>query len=247
MKKLIAIITLFSITSFVLLAQRNIEDVLYLKNGSIIRGSIVELVPDSTLKIEIAGGSLLVYKASEIRLIAKEEKAKKEKQKSIITNSHGFRFGMEGGWVVGSGDNENKSPLSLHMQGFYHFLPASALGIGAGLEFFNTTQAPLYLDLRHYFNQRYYAPFLFVQGGYLFPVGPEHDVVSGYKSKGKTSFMVNPGLGFMFPLSERSELTISISYRYQEVKSTIEDYYKPNYEIVEKMNRINFKVGLQLH
>jgi hypothetical protein len=247
MKKLISIVSLSLIAVTALFAQKNLEDVLYLKNGSIIRGSITEWVPDSTLKIEIAGGSLFVFKANEIRLIAKEEKIKKEKQKTVINASSGFRFGLDGGWVVGSGDNENKSPLSIHIQGFYHFLPSSAAGIGTGLEFFNTTQAPVYLDLRQYFSQRYYAPYVFIQGGYLLPIGPQHDDVSGYASKGKASFMVNPGLGFMFPLSEKSELTISISYRYQQIKSTIDDYFKPDYVKTEKMNRINFRIGLMLH
>lgn len=247
MKKLILIIALLLITHAVLFAQKNPEDVLYLKNGGIIRGSIIEWVPDSAIKIEIAGGSLLVYKTNEIRIVAKEEKIKKEKQKTMISDSHGFRFGMDGGWVVGSGDNENKSPLSIHIQGFYHFFPFTAIGVGAGLEFFNTTQAPVYLDLRQYFSQRYYAPYLFMQGGYLFPVGPQHVDISGYTSKGKASYMINPGIGFMFPLSEKSELTVSVSYRYQEIKSTIEDYIKPDYIRREKMNRINFKIGLLLH
>jgi len=247
MKKLIFTVFLLSLVSLATFSQKRMEDVLYLKNGGVIKGDIREWVRDSIVKIEITGGSLLVFKANEVRLISKEEKIRQEKQKAVITLTRGFRFGIEGGWVVGSGDNQEKSPLSLHLQSFWHFIPSTAIGVGAGLEFFNTTQAPIYMDLRQYFNQKYYAPFLFVQSGFLFPIGPIHNDISGYETKGKKGYMLNPGIGFMFPLSEKSELTISISYRYQEVKSTINDYYKPNYEQIEKMNRVNFKIGFLLH
>jgi hypothetical protein len=50
-------------------------DVVYLKNGSIIRGIIVEQIPDVSIKIKTADGSLFVFKMSEIEKITKEEVA----------------------------------------------------------------------------------------------------------------------------------------------------------------------------
>ncbi|PCJ65495.1 MAG: hypothetical protein COA58_08785 [Bacteroidetes bacterium] len=49
-------------------------DVLYLKNGSIIRGQIIEQVPNKSLKIQTAGGSIFVYKMEEVEKIIKEPK-----------------------------------------------------------------------------------------------------------------------------------------------------------------------------
>ncbi len=49
-------------------------DVVYLKNGSIIRGLIMEQIPNETLKIQTADGSLFVYKMEEVVKITKEEK-----------------------------------------------------------------------------------------------------------------------------------------------------------------------------
>jgi hypothetical protein len=48
------------------------EDVIYLKDGSIIRGVILEEVPGETYKIEIAGGSVLVFEADEVKKIVRE-------------------------------------------------------------------------------------------------------------------------------------------------------------------------------
>ena len=54
------------------------QDVLYLKNGSIIRGKIIEMLPDKTVKIRTADGSLFVYQMTEVEKIVMEEAKKEE-------------------------------------------------------------------------------------------------------------------------------------------------------------------------
>jgi hypothetical protein len=54
-------------------AQTDKQDVLYLKNGSIIRGMIVQFIPDSTIKIQTIDGSLFVFPSLEIEKIQKED------------------------------------------------------------------------------------------------------------------------------------------------------------------------------
>ena len=48
------------------------QDVIYLKNGSIIRGLIIEQIPNVSLKIQTADGSVFVYKIDEIEKMTKE-------------------------------------------------------------------------------------------------------------------------------------------------------------------------------
>jgi hypothetical protein len=54
-------------------AQANYQDVVYLNNGSIVRGVIVEQIPNKTLKIETADGSVFVFNVSEIEKMTKEK------------------------------------------------------------------------------------------------------------------------------------------------------------------------------
>ncbi|MBI5474998.1 MAG: hypothetical protein HY961_21865 [Ignavibacteriae bacterium] len=49
-----------------------VGDVVRLKNGSIIRGSVIELIPDSIIKIETDNKSLFICKMSEVESISKE-------------------------------------------------------------------------------------------------------------------------------------------------------------------------------
>jgi hypothetical protein len=51
----------------------NIRDAVYLKNGSIIRGSVVEMIPDSVVRLLTSDGSLFVFPMKEVEKIVKEE------------------------------------------------------------------------------------------------------------------------------------------------------------------------------
>lgn len=54
-----------------LVAQDRV-DVVYLKNGSVVRGTIVEQVPNESIKLETADGSIFVFKMSEVERIVRE-------------------------------------------------------------------------------------------------------------------------------------------------------------------------------
>ena len=48
-------------------------DVVYIKNGSIIRGVIIEQIPNVQIKIQTKDGSVFVYKMDEIEKMTKEQ------------------------------------------------------------------------------------------------------------------------------------------------------------------------------
>src|ERR1700744_5635757 len=54
-------------------AQTNYEDVIYLKNGSIVHGMIIEQVPNKSFTIETRDENVFVFKVEEIEKITKEE------------------------------------------------------------------------------------------------------------------------------------------------------------------------------
>jgi hypothetical protein len=53
--------------------SQNTRDVVYLKNGSVVKGYITEMNPAENLKIKTADGSLFVYKMSEVLKMEKEQ------------------------------------------------------------------------------------------------------------------------------------------------------------------------------
>lgn len=64
-------VLLFSVNA---MAQEAMEDVLYLKNGNIYRGIIIEQVPGETMKIQTIGGNVFTVTIAEIAKITKENK-----------------------------------------------------------------------------------------------------------------------------------------------------------------------------
>jgi hypothetical protein len=239
-----------SLLSFILIfvciaafAQKDMDDVVYLKNGSRIQGSIMMVIPDSIVQIKQQGGSVWVFSMKEVTMIDKEEKVK---QHLMVGESKGYKVAMEVGALFGAKSNEDKTPIGLQMVHSYHFTPKTAIGLGAGLEFYHTTQIPLFVDLRYYFNRKYYAPFCFLEGGTMIPAGKKWTDNYGYSYKGKIGYMINPGLGFLLPSNEKMDFFFSFSYRYQELFFSRQDSYIEDYTRIEKMNRFKLSIGLIL-
>lgn len=74
---------LLSIITFVTLAftmnAQQYQDVVYLKNGSVIRGLITEQIPNKSLKIETTDGSIFICDMNDVNKITKEYQTKENK------------------------------------------------------------------------------------------------------------------------------------------------------------------------
>jgi|GEM_PF-2527913 len=71
---LLIVVILVIATPFISVAQSDLLDVVYLKNGSIIKGIITEQVPGTAVKIQTADGSLFVFEYDEITKMTREPK-----------------------------------------------------------------------------------------------------------------------------------------------------------------------------
>ena len=107
-------------------------DVVHLKNGSIIKGIVTEIIPSETIKIETAGGSIFVYQFDEIQSITKEEKV--EKVNEVPTQQIFFKD------------------------------PSYALGSGCGigcLSWFAPAPFPIILGIGQVYNEEYIKALIF--------------------------------------------------------------------------------------
>ena len=55
-------------------AQEEMQDVVYLKDGSIVRGTIIEQAPNASIKILTRDGNTFVYNMGDVERIAKERR-----------------------------------------------------------------------------------------------------------------------------------------------------------------------------
>lgn len=70
MKKLF--ILLIAALACMSLSAQTLKECVYLKNGSVIKGIIIEQVPNVSLKIQTADGSIFVYEMDQVEKITKE-------------------------------------------------------------------------------------------------------------------------------------------------------------------------------
>lgn len=71
--KVIVLLAMFFLCFGNLSAQTNLEDVVYLNNGSVIRGVIIEQIPGVSLKIKTNDGNIFVYDMKDVTKMHKEE------------------------------------------------------------------------------------------------------------------------------------------------------------------------------
>jgi len=96
MKSFLALILLAFCLPLTLSAQQNLEDVVYLKNGSVIRGIIVEQVPGKSVKIQTRDGSIFAYQMADIARMTKEPRVEvlPMKNTAVVINALGIlQFG----------------------------------------------------------------------------------------------------------------------------------------------------------
>ena len=144
-KTAFAVIAAALLSTYAYGADTEYEDVIYLKDGSVVRGVIVEEVPSETYKIEIAGGSVFVFEADEIDYVSREIKKLEEvppatgeaktERSSFYGDAGGYRpflFGFAG--VVGTFGSDAYNML-LYGGEFlvgWRLHPIYAVGLGFG-------------------------------------------------------------------------------------------------------------------
>jgi hypothetical protein len=210
--------------------QTQYEDVVYLKNGSIFRGMIIEQVPNVSLKIQTADRNVFAFRIDEIEKITKEEvqtvqvnKSKPEvgqfKQKGVtcIIELNIDRIDFD--------DHGLSAATGFQTTVGYLVNPYFSAGIGTGLMFIpdESIQLPLYADLRYNMIKKSVTPFISTGVGYSFGL-----TNTSYNRGG---LLVNANLGIKFFVSPKTAMNFSLGFRYQEyVHHNYYDYYYGYYD-----------------
>jgi len=221
MKHLFFILLSILFSSYVK-AQSNYQEVVYLKNGSIIRGIIIEQIPNVALKIQTADKSVWVYEFDEIEKIAKEEipaekKAYTEKEKFEIREK-GFASTIRGGIFASAIGYTYSATASIG----YQFNKKYSLTIGSGI-FGGTKIIPIFLMNRINFIDGIVTPTLGIELGYTYIDGSSGHYDSGY---------INPSIGLKLRMSKNSSWVFDFGYRYWNISNS-------------SINMLSFQTGVE--
>lgn len=226
MKKLFVLATML-IASFVASAQGLIETV-YLKNGNVIKGDIVEFQPNKSIKMETADGSLFVFEYKDIEKVTRERHDERVNYHHRPHRSHDAKFH----------DAEEQVPAFGLKKGYRGFVSAeSMLGDILGLSMSSTHGAqlndkifvgggvgmiigsdweegyslfPVYADFRVDFLNKKISPFMELKSGAVFA------------AQGTTGFYADFSFGCRFK-------RCSVSLGLNTIPGMDEYYYDNNY------------------
>lgn len=222
------------------------EEVVYLMNGSVIRGDVIEQNKEK-IKIKIAGGSILVYEMSEVERITKEEKKIKDKKgaKDFRFKETGYYNAVSFGLLPGQ-DEFGNFPFggSLHYVLGYQYQPIIGAGIGIGADTYLYSEIrnviPLYLEARGYLTENQpFSPYYSVQAGYGFAL--VNNTQSMIDAKG--GIMLHPKVGFRFPSRSNASFTTEIGYLFQKASFTFDDW-QGRYRDSVSFRRISVRLGI---
>lgn len=236
MKKMYYLITLtiVMVLSSISLFAQNMDDVLYLKNGSVIRGIIIEQVPNESLKIQTYDGNIFVYKMEEVLKITKESPIVQRKiggaKKGDFNKPDGYFGLLEIGYAT-------PTRLGVTVINGYRIVPQFAIGVGIGLQGYigyGEMTIPLFVHLRSDFLNRAVSPFI------AFNIGYNISVLGGYYG----GLMMEPTLGVSFNVgaSKKNRMTVGLGAAFDKISWYDRSYLDGEYYSALTVG-FNLKVG----
>lgn len=207
------LIILVTIYSFNMNGQTiNYEEVVYLKNGSVIKGVILEQIPNVSLKIKTKDENVFVFKMDEVEKIAKLEiiQKKNDTDETIKMKQKGFSSINELGANILLSNNTTKPMVAVHTINGYLINSNIFVGLGAGIE----TDAsifiiPIYAHGRFYLTKTKVAPYFGLSGGYGITTVNGSSTLQNGGALGEALF------GLKFQLNSMSALNFSLGYKLQ--------------------------------
>ena len=247
----------FLFVSTSLFAQIDFEDVLYLKDGSIIRGTIIEQIPTEYLKIELLGGSVLVYKMEDIEKIQREEihfSVKDFQKGKIVNRGAGYKNISEFGFLVGGAENSGYRSAAFTMQTIngYQFNHWLFTGIGAGLDRYGEidhTYSPIFVSLSGEPFEKRTSPYYFLDVGYSFAWRRNENNTGIEFDKAIGGPMTHVGFGLKVNTRSNVGYIISVGYKFHKSTYKFTEYNWWTGEPIRisenrTFNRISVKTGL---
>ncbi len=238
-------------------AQNVYEDVMYLKDGSMFRGSIKEQIPDSMVKIEIVGGNLITITSKQLDHIeyGKAGASRKPFQSADTiqeAKKQGYFNITEFGLMPGTNYSydyygyNNQSPvgINIHSINGYRFNPHLLIGGGVGLNLIQQAMMELYADARWEVLNRKATPYAYADAGYGFALTQkQEDIYSSISFKG--GFSWSTGIGMRFNFHRDGAFLVSAGYKMMKRSEHVTSDWTP-YETDREYtyNRVTMMVGL---
>ncbi len=225
--------------------------IIYLKNGSILKGKFRYSEDFNKLQI-FTSGNTWVFNATEVDSITD---FRERRMQNIMLNKFNSSFYMrtEIGVLAGNSDNSQTVPFSFSSSLNYQIESRFSFGIGTGIEFIKESYLPLFVNVELKWRNAYSTPYFFLKSGYLFPLSDSNEIyyydyqpwssVWPYYNQSLDAiggFVINPGVGYQWMYSSGFGMSFAFGYQFHRLK------YKGEYDygLDIDYNRLTIKFGI---
>lgn len=231
------------------------QDVIYLKNGSILHGKILEIKANESVTLHSNCGDKWVINQSDIENITKEDISdeylffNESGKTSFNYRQKGYYSNLNIGFLFSGNMDTPFPPLSLMFISGYRFENGISMGAGLGLEWLNEAYMPVVIDLKYNFTEGRINHFLYLQGGYSIPLETpdpyDYDYYAYYDSDLSSTggYNLNPGLGLKLYLNQKNAFSFVVGYKYIQINHSYKEYNGQVIDRVIKYNRIVLNFG----
>lgn len=146
-KPILSTLCAMLITCSVVFAQTGTKDLVFLKNGSIIKGYVLEQIPDKTVKIQTSDGTIYVFQMSEVERIIKETGIPETTQSNALPQEQpealrgltivGGLLLPTGNFAATSGDNAGFAKMGFTVGAEYSGITQRSLYYAPGISYFS--------------------------------------------------------------------------------------------------------------
>lgn len=165
---MLAVMLIASISAF----SQSFSELVYLKNGSVIKGDIVELLPDSLIKIEVADGSVYAFEYKEIEKISRDSRNVVMSKKNVMHDSicdfrlkKGSRLFVSAELMFGEMSGARLS-VAYGAQLNNKFFLGGGAGFCLAADWYSDhISIPVFADLRVDFLEKKISPFMELRAG----------------------------------------------------------------------------------
>lgn len=215
MKKNLLVAALFSLFGLAAFAQSNNQTV-YLKNGSVVTGFVLEEVPGKTIKMKTKDGNIFVYNMEDVERITHEERS--ASAVSAENGHKGLDFGIDMGCHIGTKGGGTSPFVGLTLG--KRFTKNFYWGIGAGVNIptgDGYVQVPITTDFRAYFplEKTKITPYMQVSTGFVYNTAGDEEFGKGrYRVTVKKSNFVPIQIlpSVMIPFSGKVDFNLGVGY-----------------------------------
>lgn len=250
MKTKVLFSALFVLLSQFLFAQNNQQDVVYLKNGSVIRGFISVFVPDSSVTIKTEGQSIFVFEMSEVEKITREEQPATKKKRVPFIKEKGYFNETDLHVLLGSGTDNVTTGQSVTTVNGYQVNRFFRVGGGLGFAHYNDyshTFFPLFARVSGDMVKFRVTPIYFTDAGYAFLIEKDSYTSDVEELSSKGGLFIKAGVGLKFYTASKAAISITAGFSLQKSSREYQYVWSEGYTYKEDRTYQRILLGFGLN